>query len=160
MAAAPSFGMESSVEKANVGKSVVVKGHLLSREDLTIDGELEGTIDMIEHRLTIAANGNVRANVKAHDIEVQGYIEGKIEAVNKVYIRKGGNFVGDIHSAGIVIDEGGHVRGSIDLSRHPAHSHPATGDVPNSMDSNKKVSDNNVSELGPIRQLSEAVSRS
>jgi len=124
--------MESSAAKAILGKSVVVKGHLLSGEDLTIDGEIEGTIDMIEHRLTIAANGSVRANVKARDIEVRGYIEGKLEAVNKVYIRKGGKFVGDIHSAGIVIDEGGHMRGSIDLSRHPAHGHPATGDGSNS----------------------------
>jgi cytoskeletal protein CcmA (bactofilin family) len=124
--------MESSAAKAILGKSVVVKGHLLSGEDLTIDGEIEGTIDMIERRLTIAANGSVRANVKARDIEVRGYIEGKLEAVNKVYIRKGGKFVGDIHSAGIVIDEGGHMRGSIDLSRHPAHSHPATGDGSNS----------------------------
>jgi cytoskeletal protein CcmA (bactofilin family) len=132
MAAAPAFGMESSAAKAILGKSVVVKGHLLSGEDLTIDGEIEGTIDMIERRLTIAANGSVRANVKARDIEVRGYIEGKLEAVNKVYIRKGGKFVGDIHSAGIVIDEGGHMRGSIDLSRHPAHSHPATGDGSNS----------------------------
>ncbi len=147
MAAAPSFGMESSAAKAMLGKSVVVKGHLLSGEDLTIDGEVEGTIDMIEHRLTIAANGSVRANVKARDIEVLGYIEGKLEAVTKVYIRKGGKFVGDIHSAGIVIEEGGYVRGSIDLSRHPA-----TDDGSNSMDSCS-----NVSELGPIQQLSEAV---
>jgi cytoskeletal protein CcmA (bactofilin family) len=138
--------MESSVSKASLGKSVVVKGHLLSGEDLTIDGEIEGTIDMIEHRLTIAANGNVRANVKARDIEVQGYIEGKLEAVNNVYIRKGGKFVGDIHSAGIVIDEGGRIKGSIDLSRHPAHSQPA--------------SSKSVSESEPIRQLSEAVLKS
>jgi cytoskeletal protein CcmA (bactofilin family) len=155
MAAAPSFGMESSVSKASLGKSVVVKGHLLSGEDLTIDGEIEGTIDMIEHRLTIAANGNVRANVKARDIEVQGYIEGKLEAVNNVYIRKGGKFVGDIHSAGIVIDEGGRVKGSIDLSRHPAHSQPAAGKGSSSMDSSSSVS-----ELEPIRQLSEAVLKS
>ena len=155
MAPAPSFGIESPAAKAILGKSVVVKGHLLSGEDLTIDGEVEGTIDMIEHHLTIAANGNVRANVKARDIEVRGYLEGKIEAVNKVYIRQGGKFVGDIHSAGIVIDEGGHVRGSIDLSRQPAHSRPATGDSSNSRDSYSSAS-----ELGPIGQLSEALSRS
>ena len=154
MAAAPSFGMESSAAKASLGKSVVVKGHLLSGEDLTIDGEIEGTIDMIEHRLTIAANGNVRANVKARDVEVQGYIEGKLEAVNNVYIRKGGKLVGDIHSAGIVIDEGGRMTGSIDLSRHSSHSHPAANDR------SKKGSSSSVSELEPIRQLSEAVLKS
>ena len=155
MAAAPSFAMESSASKAILGKTIVVKGHLLSGEDLIIDGEVEGTIDMIEHRLTIAANASVRADVKAREIEVRGYIEGKIEAVNRVYIRKDGKFVGDIHSSGIVIEEGGYVKGSIDLSRHPAHSHPATDAGSNSLDSSS-----NVSELEPIQPPSEAVLRS
>jgi len=155
MAAAPSFAMESSAAKAILGKTIVVKGHLLSGEDLIIDGEVEGTIDMTEHRLTIAANASVRADVKAREIEVRGYIEGKIEAVNRVYIRKDGKFVGDIHSAGIVIEEGGYIKGSIDLSRLPAHSHPAADDGSNSMDSSS-----NVSELEPIQPPSEAVLRS
>ena len=155
MAAAPSFAMESSAAKAILGKTIVVKGHLLSGEDLIIDGEVEGTIAMIEHRLTIAANASVRADVKAREIEVRGYIEGKLEAVDRVYIRKGGKLVGDIHSAGIVVEEGGYIKGSIDLSRHPAHSHPAADDGSNSMDSSS-----NVSELEPIQLLSEAVLRS
>ncbi len=155
MAAAPSFAMESSAAKAILGKTIVVKGHLLSGEDLIVDGEVEGTIDMTEHRLTIAANASVRADVKAREIEVRGYIEGKIEAVNRVYIRKDGKFVGDIHSTGIVIEEGGYIKGSIDLSRHPAHSHPATDAGSNSLDSSS-----NVSELEPIQPPSEAVLRS
>ena len=155
MAAAPSFAMESSAAKAILGKTIVVKGHLLSGEDLMIDGEVEGTIDMIEHRLTIAANASVRADVKAREIEVRGYIEGKLEAVDRVYIHKGGKLVGDIHSAGIVVEEGGYIKGSIDLSRHPAHRHPTADDGSNSMDSSS-----NVSELEPIQRLSEAVLKS
>jgi len=155
MAAAPSFAMESSAAKAILGKTIVVKGHLLSGEDLIIDGEVEGTIAMIEHRLTIAANASVRADVKAREIEVRGYIEGKLEAVDRVYIRKGGKLVGDIHSAGIVVEEGGYIKGSIDLSRHPAHRHPAADDGSNSMDSSS-----NVSEIEPIQRLSEAVLKS
>jgi cytoskeletal protein CcmA (bactofilin family) len=154
MSAGPSLGMESSVSKANVGKDVVVKGHLLSGEDLTIFGEVEGTIDIVEHRLTIAAEGSVRADVKAHDIDVRGYLEGKLEAVNKIYIRKGARLVGDLHSAGIVIEEGGYLRGNIELSTPPAHSHPATGDRSNFIHSRQ------ISELEPLQQLSEAVLRS
>ena len=86
---------------------------------------------MIEHRLTIAADGDVRANVTAREIEVLGSIEGKLEAADKVYIRKGAKFVGDVHSAGIVIEDGGYIKGSFDLSQklpetgitpHPARS--------------------------------------
>src|SRR6202035_2842895 len=101
MSAAPSFGIDSSAAKASLGKSVVVKGHLLSGEDLTIDGE--GTIEVLEHCLMIAATGRVRAGVNARDIEIWGCIEGQLEAANKVHIRKGASFVGELHAAGLVI---------------------------------------------------------
>src|SRR5712691_7019724 len=117
MSAAPSFGIESSATKAGLGKSVVVKGHLLSGEDLTIDGEVEGTIEVLDHRLTIAVTAKVRADANARDVEIWGCLEGKLEAANQVHIRKGARFVGEIHAAGLVIEEGGYIRGSIDLSR-------------------------------------------
>ena len=81
---------------------------------------MEGTIEMVEHRLTIAASGDVKANIIAREIEVLGSVEGRIEAVDKVYIRKGARFIGDVHSAGIVIEDGGFIKGNIDLSRQPA----------------------------------------
>ena len=149
MSAGPSLGMDSSASKANVGKNVVIKGHLISGEDLTIFGEVEGTIDIVEHRLPIAAEGSVRADVTAHDIDVRGYLEGKLQAANRVYIRKGGKFVGDLQSGGIVIEEGGYVRGNIELSTRPAQG-----------DGSNLVQSSNISELEPIRQLSEAVLKS
>ena len=154
MSAAPSFGIESPAAKAGLGKSVVVKGHLLSGEDLAIDGEVEGTIEVLEHCLTIAASGRVRADVNARDIEIWGCIEGKLEAANQVHIRKGARFVGELRAAGLVIEEGGYIKGSIDLSRHSAHSHPAPEDG-SSMDAHRSIS-----KAAPIRQLSEAVLRS
>ena len=125
---------------------------LLSRMDafcFTRNGTCR-TIDLlarrIGHRLTIAATGTVRADVNARDIEIWGCLEGQLEAVNQVHIRKGARFVGEIHAAGLVIEEGGYIKGSIDLTRHPAHSHPA----PNL----------NTSKVEPLRQLSEAVLKS
>jgi cytoskeletal protein CcmA (bactofilin family) len=120
MSAAPSFAAQPPAAKAVLGKSVVFKGQIESREDLIIEGEVEGTIEMVEHRLTIAAGGDVKANVIAREIEVVGSIEGRVEAVDKVYIRKGARFIGDVHSAGIVIEDGGFIKGNIDLSRQPA----------------------------------------
>lgn len=118
MSAAPSFGNDHAASKAVIGKGVIVVGQIHSREDLTIEGEVEGTIDMAGHRLTIDGEGNVRAGVKARIVEVQGSIEGQVDAVDKVYIRKGAKFVGDIHSAGIIIEDGGYIKGKIDLSEH------------------------------------------
>ena len=117
MSAVQTSTVQPSVAKAVLGKSVVFKGQIQSREDLIIEGEVEGTIEMAEHRLTIAADGDVHANVSAREIEVIGSIEGRLEAVDKVYIRRGAKFIGDIHAAGIIIEDGGYIKGNIDLSR-------------------------------------------
>ena len=153
MSAAPSFGTEPVAVNAGLGKSVAVKGHLMSGEDLTIDGEVDGTIEVLEHRLTIAATGTVRADVNARDIEIWGCIEGKLEAANLVCIRKGARFVGEIHSAGIVVEEGGYIKGSIDLSRHPANSQRTPDE--SSIDSSRHTS-----KAASMQHLSEAVLRS
>jgi len=120
MSTAMSLGAEMPTVKAVLGKNVVIQGEIRSREDLTIEGEVDGTIEMLEHRLTIATDGKVRANVKVREMEVRGSIEGKVEAVDKVFIRKSAQLVGEIHSAGIIIEDGGYIKGSIELSRKPA----------------------------------------
>jgi cytoskeletal protein CcmA (bactofilin family) len=122
MSPAMSLGGEIPRAKAVLGKNVVIQGQIRSREDLTIEGEVDGTIEMLAHRLTIATDGRVRANVKAREIEVLGSIQGKIEAVEKVYIRKSAQFIGDIHSAGIIIEDGGYIKGNVELSRLQADS--------------------------------------
>jgi len=120
MSAAPSGPMEYPASQAVIGKGVVVKGQIQSREDLTIQGEVEGTIEISGHRLTIDGQGNVRAGVKARTVEVQGSVEGQVEAADKVYIRKGAKFVGDIRSGGIIIEDGGYIKGKVDLSQRPS----------------------------------------
>ena len=117
MSAAPFLATESPARQAVIGKGVVVKGQIQSREDLTIQGEVEGTIEISGHRLTIDGQGNVRAGVKARTVEVQGTVEGQVEAIDKVYIRKGAKFVGDIRSGGIIIEDGGYIKGRVDLSQ-------------------------------------------
>jgi cytoskeletal protein CcmA (bactofilin family) len=141
MSAAPSFALQPQGSKAILGKSVVFKGQIESREDLIIEGEVEGTIEMMEHRLTVAASGDVKASVIAREIEVLGSIEGKIEAVDKVYIRKGARFIGDVHSAGIVIEDGGFIKGNIDLSRQPSEIPSQDGRFPARSESNGEWSD-------------------
>lgn len=118
MSAAQSFGLGTLT--ATVGKTVIVKGEIHSSEALTIEGEVDGTIEMLEHRLTIAQNGKVRAKVKAREIEVLGSMNGQADASDKILIRRGAQFVGEIRLTGIVIEDGGFVKGSVDLSRDDA----------------------------------------
>lgn len=100
---------------ASIGKSVMIKGQIISREDLYLDGELEGTVELNEHRLTIGPNGRVQANVKAREIVIIGTIHGNVEASEKLEIRKEAKLVGDIRTARIVIEDGAYFKGSIDI---------------------------------------------
>src|ERR1700722_8390653 len=109
---------------AVLGKSVIVKGQIFSREDLTIDGEVEGTVELQEHRLTVGPNGKVLANVKAREIVVLGTIHGNVETTDKIDIRKEAKLVGDIRTARIVIEDGAYFKGNIDIVRAEA-SRPA-----------------------------------
>ena len=102
---------------AVLGKSVNVKGQMYSREDLTIDGEVEGTVELQEHRLTVGPNGKVLASVKAREIVVYGTIHGNVETTDKLEIRKDAKLVGDIKTARIVIEDGAFFKGNIDIVR-------------------------------------------
>src|SRR5579862_4567663 len=121
MSSVPNRPTESSeatrAGNAVLGKSVVVKGQILSREDLTIDGEVEGTIEMQEHRLTIGQNGKVRASVKAREVIVLGTLHGNVETGDRIDIRKEAKLVGDIRTARIVIEDGAYFKGNVDIVR-------------------------------------------
>jgi len=104
-----------SSHTASIGKSVTFKGQLFSREDLFFDGEIEGSIEMPEHRLTIGPNGKVSAGIKAREIVVLGTINGNVEAGDKLDIRKEARLLGDIRTARIVIEDGAFFKGSIDI---------------------------------------------
>jgi cytoskeletal protein CcmA (bactofilin family) len=103
--------------QAALGKSVIVKGQIFSREDLTIDGEVEGTVELQEHRLTVGPNGKVTASVKAREVVVLGTIHGNVETTDKIDIRKDAKLVGDIKTARIVIEDGAYFKGNIDIVR-------------------------------------------
>jgi cytoskeletal protein CcmA (bactofilin family) len=110
---------------AVLGKSVMVKGQIFSREDLTIDGEVEGTVELQENRLTVGPNGRVQATVKAREIVVLGTIHGNVEASEKIDIRKEAKLVGDIKTTRIVIEDGAYFKGSIDIIKPDVAKTPA-----------------------------------
>jgi cytoskeletal protein CcmA (bactofilin family) len=97
-----------------------VKGQIFAREDLTIDGEVEGTVECHEHRLTIGPNARVQASLKAREIIIQGSIQGNVDATDKIDIKKEAKLVGDIKTSRIVIEDGAYFKGSIDISKATA----------------------------------------
>lgn len=118
-AAAPSAEPRAQFgrDMVNIGKSVVIKGELSGSEDLTIEGHVEGRIDLKDNVLTIGPNGKIKAEVFAKAVVVLGEVTGNVTASEKVDIRDNGSVDGDIASPRVAIAEGAHFRGSVDMQR-------------------------------------------
>ena len=101
----------------NIGKSVVIKGELNGSEDLTIEGLVEGKIELRQNVLTIGANAHIKAAVFAKSVIILGEVIGNVSASEKVDIRDNGSVDGDIASPRVAIAEGAHFRGSVDMQR-------------------------------------------
>src|SRR5687767_3990641 len=114
----PQRGMERTT--VNIGKSVVIKGELSGSEDLTIEGQVDGKIELRQNVLTIGPNGRIKAEVFAKAVVVQGEVVGNITATEKVDIRDAGSVDGDLAAPRIAIADGAHFRGSIDMKRDGA----------------------------------------
>lgn len=118
----PQRGQEKTA--VNIGKSVVIKGELNGSEDLTIEGQVEGKIELRQNVLTIGANARIKAQVFAKAVIILGEVTGNVTASEKVDIRDNGSVDGDIASPRVAISEGAHFRGSIDMQKGT----PKTGD--------------------------------
>ena len=114
----------------NIGKSVVIKGELSGSEDLTIEGHVEGRIDLKDNVLTIGPNGKIKAEVFAKSVVVLGEVTGNVTASEKVDIRDNGSVDGDIASPRVAIAEGAHFRGSVDMQRQGAKPQQQTQQQP------------------------------
>jgi cytoskeletal protein CcmA (bactofilin family) len=99
----------------SIGKSVKVVGQIFSKEDLYVDGAVEGTLEASEHKLTIGPNATISAGIKAREVLVLGTIQGNVEAFDRLEIRKDAKLMGDIRTARIVIEDGAYFKGSIDI---------------------------------------------
>jgi len=120
---------ESTRGQASIGKAVKINGQIYSKEDLYVDGDVEGTIELQEHRLTIGPNGKVHSSVKAREVVILGNVQGNVDASDKLEIRKDARLVGDIKTARIIIEDGAYFKGSIDIVK-PEQAKAAGGSTP------------------------------
>jgi cytoskeletal protein CcmA (bactofilin family) len=100
-----------------LGSSLRVKGEISGTEDLLIDGEIEGLIQLDERKLTVGAAAKLTADINARDVVVYGYVKGNVHAAGKIEIKKGGSVNGNLTTAQILIEDGADFRGSIEIDR-------------------------------------------
>jgi cytoskeletal protein CcmA (bactofilin family) len=120
----PSVPVASTNHASRLGGSLVMRGELSGKDDLVIEGQIEGPINLQDHCLTIAARGQAKSDINARQVIVGGSVVGKISATEKIEIRKTGHVVGDLSAAGIAIEEGAYFKGSIEVVREKVRELP------------------------------------
>lgn len=115
---------------ANIGQSIVFKGELTGDEDLEINGRVEGTVNLVNSQLTVAATGQIQAEVNAKSIVVIGRISGNLTATERVEIQETGIVDGDIKTPRLLVQEGATLNGRIDMSKASVSTNKPTSGSP------------------------------
>jgi cytoskeletal protein CcmA (bactofilin family) len=98
-----------------IGQGMIIKGSLHSENDVFLDGEIEGDLDVENCRLMIGPHGRVVANVKAREVDIHGIMTGNVESTERTSIRTTGQLMGDVRTGGIVIENGALFKGKVEI---------------------------------------------
>ena len=100
---------------ANIGKSIQIKGDLSGNEDLVIEGNVEGRVDLPNNQLTVGAEGTVAAELHAKTVIVIGHVTGNIQAVERVEVQATGVVDGDVKAPRLIVAEGAVLNGAVTM---------------------------------------------
>jgi len=98
---------------AHIGKSIAIKGELSGSEDVYLDGELEGRVELLDGSLTVGPDGRIRANLQAPKILIRGRVDGNLYGSERVDLKKSAILVGDIYTPRITIEDGACLKGNV-----------------------------------------------
>ena len=101
---------------ATIGQSIIFKGELSGDEDLEIEGNVDGNVNLANHQLTVGANGRLKAEVTAKSIIVIGQVIGDLTATERIEVQATGVVEGDLKAPRLNVQEGAVLNGSIDMS--------------------------------------------
>jgi cytoskeletal protein CcmA (bactofilin family) len=106
-----------SAEKVvmDLGKSLVIKGELSASEDLTLYGQMEGSIAVRDHTISIGPHANIRASISAKAVVIMGAVTGNVTAGERIEIQATGSVTGDIVAPRLVVAEGGRLSGKVEM---------------------------------------------
>lgn len=106
--------------KATIGATLKITGDISGKEDLLINGYVEGTIDFRENNVVIGEKGRVNANVVAKNIYIEGEIKGELRGSAQVTVKPSGRVIGDIRAPRVILHDGCQFKGSVDMEEKPA----------------------------------------
>jgi len=117
---------------AVIGKTIMVQGTISGKEDLLVDGRLDGDIDLPENRLTVGPGGHIEGRIRAREIVIHGVVQGNLEASERVEIRKNAKVIGDLKACRPVIEDEAYFKGNVETIRvdPPKQAKPAPTPAP------------------------------
>lgn len=115
---------------AHIGKSIAIKGDLSGDEDLVIEGDVEGRVDLPNNQVTIGGDGRVRADVHAQAVVVVGRVTGNVSGVERVEVQDSGVVDGDVKAPRLAVQEGAVLNGSVEMGSPKAEAKPAASPGP------------------------------
>lgn len=108
--------------RAAIGRSIYIRGEVTGEEDLVIQGRVEGSIRLDNHRVTIGPDGDVEASITGRVVVVEGKVLGNIRSEEQVVLRATARVQGDITSPRLVLEDGARFRGGVDMGELPEFS--------------------------------------
>ena len=105
---------------ATIGSTIQINGDVSGNEDVTIEGRVEGTINLKENVLTVGKDGQINATVNARTILVEGKVEGDLKGDEQVVVQRSGNVRGNIVAPRVTLEDGCKFKGSIDMDVEPS----------------------------------------
>ncbi len=119
----PARGLTRTNEGTILGKAIAIRGEITGRENVFLDGELDGSIHLTDANVTVGPAGRVQADIEAREIEVHGTVRGTLQAAERVRIGRSGKLTGDILARRVAVEEGAVIRGSVEITR-PGEARP------------------------------------
>jgi cytoskeletal protein CcmA (bactofilin family) len=103
-------------ERATIGRSITIRGEVTGDEDLLIQGRVEGSVNLEQHAVTVGPDGEVKADIGARVVTIEGKVEGDVQADEQVIVRSSGRLQGDITSPRVMLEDGAYFRGGVDMT--------------------------------------------
>jgi cytoskeletal protein CcmA (bactofilin family) len=114
--AAPKPVVQVREQAAVIGSSISIKGDLTGEEDLSIEGKLEGKVELRRNSVTVGKNGRIKGDIYGKTITVEGTVEGNLYGEEQLIVRRSGTVRGNIIAPRVALEDGSNFKGSIDMS--------------------------------------------
>jgi cytoskeletal protein CcmA (bactofilin family) len=114
-------------ERASIGRSITINGEVSGDEDLLIQGRIDGSVNLKQHSVTIGPEGEVKADISARVVTVEGRVEGNIKAEEQAVLRSSALVEGDISAPRVVLEDGARFRGGVDMGESLKRGGQAAG---------------------------------